>query len=94
MSSTAPEAPVLTGRERAILAAVAAGRVEMSCSCEPDLFVDGLCCCDQASARNLARAGLIAAKTVARLGSRVAAVLTPAGAAMLGQRRSHLASTP
>ncbi|MGH3516518.1 MAG: hypothetical protein ACRDQ7_03715 [Haloechinothrix sp.] len=83
MSATFLTGRVLTGRDRAILAAVAAGRVEMSCSCEPDLFVDGLCCCDQATARNLARAGFIAAKTVAKLGSRVAAVLTPAGAAIL-----------
>ncbi|MGH3450286.1 MAG: hypothetical protein ACRDQW_06065 [Haloechinothrix sp.] len=83
MSANFPTGRVLTGRDRAILAAVAAGRVEMSCSCEPDLFVDGLCCCDQVAARNLARAGFIAAKAAVRLGSRVAAVLTPAGAAML-----------
>ncbi|MGH3947955.1 MAG: hypothetical protein ACRDSE_02360 [Pseudonocardiaceae bacterium] len=55
MSANFPTGRVLTGRDRAILAAVAAGRVEMSCSCEPDLFVDGLCCCDQVAARNLAR---------------------------------------
>lgn len=92
MSPTIPPGRVLTGRDRAILAAVAAGRVEMSCSCEPDLFVDGLCCCDQITARNLAHAGLIAAKTVAALGSRVAAVLTPAGAALLGAAHQPMAA--
>lgn len=83
MSIAFPTGRVLTGRDRAILAAVAAGRVEMSRSCEPDLFVDGLCCCDQAAAHTLVRAGFIVAKAPAPLGSRVAAVLTPAGAAVL-----------
>lgn len=85
MSTIIPTGRVLTGRDRAILAAVAAGRAEMTCSCEPDLFVDGLCCCDQITAHNLARAGLIAANGTARPGTRVAAVLTLTGAAMLAE---------
>ncbi|RSM40870.1 hypothetical protein DMA12_25545 [Amycolatopsis balhimycina DSM 5908] len=46
-------------RALAMLRAVGAGRAELTCSCEPDLRVDGLPCCDQATAHDLARAGLI-----------------------------------
>lgn len=72
--------PVLTGRDRSVLAAVALGRAEMSCSCEPDLFIDGLCCCDQSAAHDLVRAGLIAPVMTVAPGTRVVAVLTQAGA--------------
>ncbi len=46
-------------RARAILAAVADGRAEVSDSCEPDMFIDGLACCDQTLAHALTHAGLI-----------------------------------
>ncbi|HWD02811.1 MAG TPA: hypothetical protein VG674_10200 [Amycolatopsis sp.] len=69
----------LNHRERATLRAVASGRAEISCSCEPDLFVDGLCCCDQATTRRLVHVGLIEAAAEGVCGGRVLAVLTPAG---------------
>lgn len=51
MSRTANE---LNHREHATLRAVADGRVEMSSGREPDLFVDGACCCNQVTAHHLA----------------------------------------
>lgn len=50
----------LNRRALAMLRAVGAGRAELTCSCEPDLRVDGLPCCDQATAHALARAELTA----------------------------------
>jgi hypothetical protein len=81
--TTAILAPVLSGRDRAILRAVAAGRAEVTVSAEPDLLVDGLFCCDQAAAHTLCHAGLICPATAAACGARVAAVLTPAGVTAL-----------
>ncbi|WP_007024227.1 hypothetical protein [Saccharomonospora iraqiensis] len=69
----------LNHRERATLRAVSRGEAEITCSREPDLFVDGLACCDQATAARLARAGLIAPAHTGRPGQRVPAVLTDAG---------------
>jgi hypothetical protein len=69
----------LSGRDRAILRAVAAGGAELALGAEPDLFLDGLCCCDQSAAHQLVRAGLIAAATLGLVGQRVAAALTDAG---------------
>lgn len=66
-------------REQATLRAVAGGHAELSCSCEPDLFVDGLSCCDQATVRDLVRRGLIEPAFPGTHGERVPAVLTPAG---------------
>lgn len=83
MSPITTAARALTARERAILTAVAAGRAEMTCSCEPDLFVDGLCCCDQATAHELAHIGLITTATAGDPHTRRPAVLTPAGATAL-----------
>ena len=74
----------LSGRDRAILRAVAAGGAELQLGTEPDLFFDGRCCCDQSAAHQLVRAGLIAAATLGLVGQRVAAVLTPAGQHALG----------
>jgi hypothetical protein len=74
----------LNHRERATLRAVADGHAEISCSCEPDLFVDGLACCDQQTAHRLARLGLVAAARGGRWGERVPALLTRAGALALG----------
>lgn len=72
----------LSGRQRALLRAVAAGRCELSCSQVPDMFVDGLCCCDQLSARQLVRAQLVTTGD-GFAGRRVAAALTAAGQAVL-----------
>ncbi|PXY26022.1 hypothetical protein DI005_28210 [Prauserella sp. PE36] len=79
----------LNHRERATLQAVAQGGAEMTSSCEPDLFIDGLACCDQATAHNLARRGLVAPAIPGRPGQRVPAVLTEAGREAL-----DLAGTP
>lgn len=70
-------------RALAILRAVAAGRVEISCSCEPDLFIDGLDCCDQYTAHQLAHRGLVAQARPGLVGQRVRAVLTAAGVELL-----------
>jgi hypothetical protein len=73
----------LTGRDRAILRAVAAGGAELLIGAEPDLLLDGRCCCDQVAAHRLAHAGLIAPTLTAGVGHRVPACLTLAGAARL-----------
>ena len=59
----------LSGRDRAILRAVAAGGAELQLGSEPDLFLDGRCCCDQAAAHHLVRDGLITAAALGRVGS-------------------------
>lgn len=74
----------LNHRERATLRAVARGGAELTTSCEPDLFVDGLACCDQTTVHTLARRGLIAPACAAGYGRRTPAILTPAGHAALG----------
>src|SRR5690348_14228672 len=76
----------LSGRDRAILRAVAAGGAELVLGVEPDLFLDGRYCCDQAAARYLVRAGLIAPAGPGQVGQRVPAALTPAGHEALGVR--------
>ncbi|TVT25746.1 hypothetical protein FNH06_02300 [Amycolatopsis acidiphila] len=63
----------------AMLRAAANGRAEMTCSCEPDLFIDGLACCDQVTARFLAHANLICPARPGAIGQRVPVRLTPAG---------------
>ncbi|HKS43566.1 MAG TPA: hypothetical protein VJT49_00355 [Amycolatopsis sp.] len=73
----------LNHRERATLRAVAAGRAEITCSSEPDLFFDGLACADQTTARRLANLGLVAPARTGHPGERVPAVLTDAGSATL-----------
>jgi hypothetical protein len=79
---TAPTTP-LTSRDRAILKAVAAGRAEIVYGAEPDMFLDGRCCCDQTAVHRLAHAGLIAPLGLADIGQRVPATLTPAGTAQI-----------
>ena len=69
----------LTHRDRAILRAVAGGTAELIGGSQPDLLVDGRCCCDQMAARRLAHAGLIAGAAPATIGERVPARLTQAG---------------
>lgn len=70
-------------REVALLRAVASGRGELVCSCEPDLLIDGLCCCDQYTAHRLAHDGFIRPAIAGAVGQRVPAELTPAGATAL-----------
>ena len=70
--------PTLTGRDRAVLRAVAAGRCVYSGTCGATLVVDGLCLCDQFTGARLTEAGLISA---VRTGP--AATLTPSGFAAL-----------
>lgn len=74
----------LNRRERATLLAVAQGRAEMSCSSEPDLFIDGIACCDQVTAHHLARLDLVKPRRTGRLGERVPAVVTDFARAVLG----------
>lgn len=74
----------LSHRALAMLRAAAAGRAQLTSSCEPDLYVDGLPCCDQPAARALTHAGLLQPARPALVGQRVPAVLSPAGLAALG----------
>lgn len=74
----------LNNRERATLKAVGQGRAEITCSCEPDLFVDGVPCCDQFTAHRLARFALVIPLYAGRTGERVPAVLTDAARSVLG----------
>jgi hypothetical protein len=78
----------LYGRHRAYLRAVHDGRAEMTNSREPDLFVDGLACCDQETARQLADAHLIRPVTTADADARVPAALTREGAEALTESRA------
>jgi hypothetical protein len=64
----------LSGRDRAILRAVAAGGAQLQLGAEPDLFLDGRSCADQFAAHHL-----VTPATLGLLGQRVAAALTPAG---------------
>ena len=73
------EVITLTFRDRAILRAVAGGTAELLGGSQPDLLVDGRCCCDQMAARRLAHAGLITGTEPASVGQRVPARLTAAG---------------
>ncbi|WP_051399671.1 hypothetical protein [Haloechinothrix halophila] len=74
----------LNNRERATLRAVALGRAEITCSAEPDLFIDGLACCDQATAHRLAHLRLIVPLRAGRTGERVPALLTEVAHTILG----------
>lgn len=79
-----PDEPI-TGRGLAMLRAVSDGRAELVCSCEPDLLIDGLGCCDQFTAHRLAGAGLIRPVVRGAVGERVRAELTVAGRALLAR---------
>jgi hypothetical protein len=74
----------LSGRDRAILRAVATGGAELAWGAEPDLLLDGRFCCDQPAAHRLARAGLIAPLGACTAGQRVGATVTEAGLRELG----------
>lgn len=72
---------IVSGRDRAVLRAVAAGRCQLGAGVEPVLLVDGLVCADSSAVHRLVTAGLIAAPDGARpLGP---AVLTAAGRAAI-----------
>jgi hypothetical protein len=60
----------LTGRELAMLRAVAAGSGELLCAGEPDLAIDGYRC-DFLSAHHLTDAGLVRPVALARAGAQV-----------------------
>lgn len=83
MSAVTAPTLALSHRELAMLRAVAAGRAEITASREPDLFVDGLPCCDQSASRQLAHTGLIRAATPTGPGRRFPAELTEPGHALL-----------
>lgn len=74
----------LNHRERATLTAVGRGRAEMTCSCEPDLYIDGIACCDQFTAHRLVRLALVVPLRAGRHGERVPALLTDSGRAAIG----------
>lgn len=76
-------------RERRVLAAVAAGRVTMTCGCAPELRIDGLCCCDQSIGPSLTTRGWIQPDRPSSLGAPVPAVLTDAGRAALADKRGE-----
>lgn len=73
----------LNHRALSMLRAVVAGRAQISCSREPDLFIDNVPCCDQYTAHMLAHAGLIEPATSGDVGELVAAQLTAEGEAAL-----------
>ena len=66
-----------------MLRAVAAGRAELVLGCEPDMLIDGLPCCDQFMAHDLARAALVRPAQLGLVGHRVPAILTHTGRAVL-----------
>lgn len=73
----------LNHRSLAMLRAVQAGRAQLSCSREPDLFIDGVACCDQFTAHALAHAGFIQAAQSGATGQLVRASITDAGLAAI-----------
>ncbi|MFC0433591.1 hypothetical protein [Kutzneria buriramensis] len=75
--------PAVNHRVLAMLRAVDAGRAQLTCSAEPDLFVDGMPCCDQFTAHVLAHEGLVRPGQPGTPGQRVPAVLTTAGRALV-----------
>ena len=88
---TAPRATsqplTVNHRVLAMLRAVGAGRAQLTCSAEPDLFVDAVPRCDQFTARVLAHEGLIRPDQSGTPCQRVPAVLTTAGRALMDGAR-------
>ena len=81
---TTTEPPKTTShRALAFLRAVNAGRGTLRCSCEPDLYIDGVSCGDQYTAHELAHLGLLSPGRPGLLGELVPAALTDAGRAAL-----------
>ena len=85
MTSSSP-VRTLTRRDRALLAAVAAGRCQLSGGPLSALLVDGRCACDQLAVHQLLAFGLITPVGTA-IEAPVAAALTPAGRDALGWDR-------
>jgi hypothetical protein len=81
MSAQVPDS--LNNRAISMLRAVVAGRAEISCSSEPDLFIDHVPCCDQYTAHMLAHDGYIEPSADGDVGELVPARLTAAGEAAL-----------
>lgn len=82
-STSAPTSrrpPSLTRRDRALLAAVAAGRCHLSSDPMPSLLVDRRGACDQLAAYRLVARGFIRPRTAGD-GELAQAELTPAGVA-------------
>jgi hypothetical protein len=75
--TTVPDQAGLTGRDRALLRAVAAGRGEFRGGCVPVLLIDGLACADFSAAHRLLDAGLLGTPDVTV--PLAPAVLTDAG---------------
>lgn len=70
-----------------MLCAVADGHAEVSCSCEPDLFIDGIPACDQITAHKLAHYGFVElARTCSGTGVRTRRVMLTCP---VGQDRAH-----
>ncbi|SEF32077.1 hypothetical protein SAMN05421837_10666 [Amycolatopsis pretoriensis] len=84
--------PVVNHRMLAMLRAVAAGRGRVSCSSEPDLFIDEVSCGDQFAAHALAHQGLVRPARPGRPGELVPAILTPKGQAVVAARRQPKAA--
>jgi hypothetical protein len=75
-------AATLSGRDRALLRAVAAGRCRIGAGWQPVLLVDGLVCADSAAGHRLVAAGLIDPPDPTRPLARAA--LTALGERVLG----------
>jgi hypothetical protein len=71
------ESIVLSGRDRAVLRAVAAGRCRLGLGYAPELRIDGFVCADASIGHRLLTAGLICAGDPAL--PQAEAVLTEAG---------------
>jgi hypothetical protein len=89
MSRTGVEAEQVANSHRAMamLRAVAAGRAHMIYSAEPDLFIDGLPCCDQFAAHELTHLGLVRPSHPGQVGQQIPVRLTPAGIELVAEQR-------
>jgi hypothetical protein len=82
---SAARTSTVSGRDRAVLRAVAAGRCQLGAGCEPLLLVDGIMCADFSVGQRLVEAGLITPPD--RMCPLGPATLTSAGRAALGPAR-------
>jgi hypothetical protein len=80
---------MLSGRDAALLRAVADGRCELESGSMPLLYVDGQVFCDTSAGQRLLRAGLVAAPGPAEARARECARLTEAGRAELGALQKY-----
>ncbi|WP_329044848.1 hypothetical protein OG738_26330 [Amycolatopsis sp. NBC_01488] len=84
--------PLVNHRMLAMLRAVGAGRGRVSCSSEPDLFIDGISCGDQFAAHALAHQGLVRPARPGQPGELVPAILTADGQAIVTAQHQHHAA--